>query len=92
MTVKRDFAFVVDSGVAAINFEKAAKGADKSLISNVSVFDIFAGPSLGENKKSVALEITLQPKDKTLTDEDIEAVCAKVVEKVQKATGGVLRG
>ncbi len=92
MAVKRDFAFVVDNDTAAGSIEKAAKGADKALISSVSIFDVFSGPSLGENKKSVALEITLQPKDKTLTEDDIEAICAKVVENVQKSTGGVLRG
>jgi len=92
MAVKRDLAFVVDDEVAAANIEKAAVSADKALISKVSVFDVFVGPSLGDNKKSVALEITLQPKDKTLTDEQIETVCAKVVDKVQKSTGGVLRG
>ncbi len=62
------------------------------MISNVSIFDIFAGQSVGEGKKSVALEVTLQPKDKTLTDEDIDAVCAKIIDKVEKTTGGVLRG
>jgi len=92
MSVKRDLAFVVDSNIAAASIEKAASGADKALISKVSIFDVFVGPSLGEDKKSVALEITLQPKDKTLTDEQIEAVCAKVIDKVQKSTGGVLRG
>ena len=92
MALKRDFAFVVDVDVAAANIEKAASSADKTLISNVSIFDVFVGQSLGENKKSVALEITLQPTNKTLTDEDIDAVCAKVVDKVQKSTGGVLRG
>jgi len=92
MAVKRDLAFVVDDKVAAANIEKAAKSADKGLISSVSVFDVFVGQAVGEDKKSVALEITLQPKDKTLTDEQIETVCAKVIDKVQKSTGGILRG
>ncbi|HFC05365.1 MAG TPA: phenylalanine--tRNA ligase subunit beta, partial [Rhizobiales bacterium] len=92
MAVRRDFAFVVDSDIAAGTIAKAAKGADKTLITQVSIFDVFAGEALGDNKKSIALEITLQPKSKTLTDDEIEAVCAKVVEKVQKATGGTLRG
>ncbi len=92
MAVKRDFAFVVDNTIAAINIERAAKGADKALIRSVSIFDVFTGEALGSGKKSVAVEITLQPNDKTLTDEQIDAVCAKVVDKVQKSTGGILRG
>lgn len=92
MTVKRDFAFVVEDGVAADKLIRAARGADKALITEVSLFDVFAGASLGEGMKSLAIEVTLQPKDKTLTDEEIDAVSAKVVAQVQKATGGTLRG
>ena len=91
MAVKRDFAFIVDEGVAADKLIRAAKGADKALISEVSLFDAFAGASLGEGRKSLAIEVTLQPRDKTLTDEEIEAVAAKVIAQVEKATGGTLR-
>ena len=90
--VERDFAFVVDTGVEALTLVNAAQGADKALIEDVRVFDEFIGGSLGDGKKSLAITVRLQPKDKTLKDEDIEAVAAKVVEKVLKATGGVLRG
>ncbi|MFG6561771.1 phenylalanine--tRNA ligase subunit beta [Sulfitobacter sp. 1A15299] len=90
--VERDFAFVVDADVEALALVNAAKGADKNLIEDVRVFDEFIGGSLGEGKKSLALTVRLQPSDKTLKDADIEAVGAKVVEKVTKATGGVLRG
>jgi phenylalanyl-tRNA synthetase beta chain len=90
--VKRDFAFVVDRSVGAGALTKAALGADKKLISNVSVFDIFEGPSVGEGKKSVAIEVGIQPVDKTLTEEDFEALASKIVENVGKQTGGVLRG
>ena len=90
--VERDFAFVVDAEVEALNVVNAAGGADKVLIENVRVFDEFIGGSLGEGKKSLAITVRLQPVDKTLTDEEIEAVASKVVEKVGKATGGVLRG
>ena len=90
--VKRDFAFVMDKGQDAATLLRAASGADKKLISNVSVFDIFEGPSLGDDKKSVAIQVTLQPSDKTLTDEEIEAVSAKIIDNVAKSTGGVLRG
>ncbi|MCF6444322.1 phenylalanine--tRNA ligase subunit beta [Nereida sp. MMG025] len=90
--VERDFAFVVDAEVEALTLVNAAAGADKALISDVRVFDEFIGGSLGEGKKSLAIAVRLQPVDATLTEKDIEAVAAKVVEKVSKATGGTLRG
>ncbi|MDR9483775.1 MAG: phenylalanine--tRNA ligase subunit beta [Sediminimonas sp.] len=90
--VDRDFAFVVDADVEALTLVNAAAGADKTLIENVHVFDEFIGGSLGEGKKSIAITVRMQPTEKTLKEADIEAVGAKVVEKVQKATGGVLRG
>jgi phenylalanyl-tRNA synthetase beta chain len=91
MPVKRDFAFVVDTGVQAGDIVRAARGADKALISEVSVFDVFVGPSLGEGRKSIAIEVTLQPRDKTLTDEEIDAVAQAIVAAVTKKTGGTLR-
>ena len=91
-SVERDFAFVVDADVAALDLVNAAAGADKALITDVRVFDEFIGGALGEGKKSLAITVRLEPKDATLTDKDIEAVGAKVIEKVTKATGGVLRG
>ncbi len=90
--VKRDFAFVLDKHSDAATLLRAAAGADKKLITAVSVFDVFEGPSLGENKKSVAIEVTLQPTGKTLTDQEIEAVSAQIIDNVAKSTGGVLRG
>ncbi|WP_026757134.1 phenylalanine--tRNA ligase subunit beta [Sediminimonas qiaohouensis] len=90
--VDRDFAFIVDADVEALTLVNAAAGADKTLIENVHVFDEFIGGSLGEGKKSIAITVRMQPTEKTLKEADIEAVGAKVVEKVQKATGGVLRG
>ncbi len=90
--VERDFAFVLDADVEAVNLVNAAAGADKALIEEVRVFDEFIGGSLGEGKKSLAITVRMQPMAKTLTDEEIEAVGAKIVEKVTKATGGVLRG
>ncbi|MCO5134889.1 MAG: phenylalanine--tRNA ligase subunit beta, partial [Phyllobacteriaceae bacterium] len=90
--VKRDFAFVLDRDQDAATLLRAASGADKKLITGVSVFDVFEGASLGEGKKSVAIEVTLQPTEKTLTDEEIEAVSKKIIENVAKSTGGVLRG
>ncbi|THD76516.1 phenylalanine--tRNA ligase subunit beta [Thalassobius vesicularis] len=90
--VERDFAFVVDAGVEALTLVNAAAGSDKALIEDVRVFDQFVGGSLGEGKKSIAITVRIQPTEKTLTEKDIEAVAAKIVEKVAKATGGVLRG
>jgi phenylalanyl-tRNA synthetase beta chain len=90
--VRRDFAFVLDTDVLAGDVIKAALGADKELITGVSVFDVFEGVSLGEGKKSLAIEVILQPREKTLTDEEIEAVAAKIVAQVKKATGGEIRG
>ncbi len=90
--VERDFAFVVDAEVEALTLVNAAMGADKALIEEVRVFDEFIGGSLGEGKKSLAITVRLQPSDQTLKDKDIEAVGAKVIEKVAKATGGILRG
>ena len=90
--VERDFAFVVDADVEALTLVNAAAGADKGLIESVRVFDEFIGGSLGEGKKSLAITVRLQPQDATLKDADIEAVGAKIVEKVTKATGGTLRG
>ena len=90
--VERDFAFVVDADIEALTLVNAAMGADKALIDDVRIFDEFIGGSLGEGKKSLALTVRLQPREKTLKDADIEAVGAKVVASVAKATGGVLRG
>jgi phenylalanyl-tRNA synthetase beta chain len=90
--VERDFAFVVDANVEALTLVNAAAGADKALIENVHVFDEFIGGSVGEGKKSLAITVRLQPTDATLTEKDIEATSAKIVEKVVKATGGTLRG
>ncbi len=88
--VERDFAFVVDAGVEALTLVNAAAGADKALIEDVRVFDQFTG--LEGGKKSIAITARLQPREATLTDKEIEAVAARIVEKVAKATGGVLRG
>ena len=89
--VERDFAFVVDKDIDAAIIIKAAKGADKALIDRVMIFDIYEGANIGEDKKSVAFNIRLQPYDKTLTDEEIEAISQKVIKNVEKSTGGSLR-
>ena len=90
--LKRDFAFIVDKGVAAGAILKAAQGADKKLITAANVFDLFEGASIGEGRKSVAIEVTIQPQDKTLAEDELEALSKRIVENVGKATGATLRG
>ncbi|HZD92150.1 MAG TPA: phenylalanine--tRNA ligase subunit beta [Pseudolabrys sp.] len=90
--VERDFAFVVGREVKAADIVRAAQSADKKLISNVSVFDVYEGKGIDPAKKSIAISVTLQPRDKTMTDEEIEALASKIVGEVTKRTGGVLRG
>ena len=89
--VERDFAFVVESGVAAETLLRAVRGAERDLISDVGLFDVYEGQHVGEGKKSLAVAVTLQPKDATLTDEQIEGVSKKIVAAVEKACGGRLR-
>jgi phenylalanyl-tRNA synthetase beta chain len=89
--VKRDFAFVVDRSVEAGAIARAAAGADPKLIAGVSVFDVFEGAVLGEGRKSVAIEVSIQPQERTLTDADFEALAGRVVDNVRKRTGGELR-
>ncbi|MGU3400150.1 phenylalanine--tRNA ligase subunit beta [Brucellaceae bacterium D45D] len=91
-SLKRDYAFVVDDSVEAGNVVRAVSSADKKLIAGIQVFDIFTGASLGEGKKSVAVEVLIQPQERTLTDEDLDALSAKIIASVSKQTGGTLRG
>ncbi|MFC0282698.1 phenylalanine--tRNA ligase subunit beta [Camelimonas abortus] len=88
----RDFAFVVDRDVAAADLVKAVAGADRNLIVDVGVFDVYEGERVPAGKKSVAISVTLQPREKTLTDAEIEAVSAKIVAAAAKRTGATLRG
>ena len=91
MPLTRDFAFLVADSVAAGDLVRAVKGADKALIADAQVFDVYTGAGVAEGHKSVAVEVTLQPTDKTLTDPEIEAVAAKVVAAAGKV-GATLRG
>jgi phenylalanyl-tRNA synthetase beta chain len=90
--VTRDFAFMVDAGVKAGDILRAAQGVDRKLIAGVTVFDVYEGTGIEPGKKSIAIAVTIQPRDKTMTDEEIDALAAKVVAEVTKRTGGVLRG
>ncbi|HQS19202.1 phenylalanine--tRNA ligase subunit beta [Reyranella sp.] len=90
--LERDFAFLVDAGVEAEKLVRAARNADKVMITAARVFDLYAGKGVPEGKKSLAIAVTLQPVERTLTDAEIEAVSDKIVAAVAKATGAVLRG
>lgn len=89
--VERDFAFLVDRRVRAADLVKAAQAADRQLIAGIEVFDVYEGKGIETDRKSVAIAVTLQPKDRTLTDAEIDAVAAKIVAEVTKKTGATLR-
>ena len=90
--VERDFAFIVDRTVKAGDIVRAAQGADRKLIAGIAVFDVYEGAGIDPDKKSIAIAVTLQPREKTLMDQEIEAVAARIVAEVGKRTGAVLRG
>ncbi|MFZ0400873.1 MAG: phenylalanine--tRNA ligase subunit beta [Pseudolabrys sp.] len=89
--VERDFAFVVDKAVKAADIVRAAQSVDKKLVSNVTVFDVYEGKGIEPGKKSIAVAVTIQPREKTMTDAEIDALSGKIVAEVAKRTGGVLR-
>ena len=89
--VKRDFAFVVAQDVAADKVVKAILSADKALIQQVDIFDVYRGPGVADGYQSLALAITLQPQDQTLSDQQLDALSGRVIEAVEKQTGGKLR-
>jgi phenylalanyl-tRNA synthetase beta chain len=89
--VRRDFAFVMDQTIAADSVVRAARGAERALITAVSLFDVYEGDQMAAGKKSLGLEVTFQPRERTLTDAEIEAASQKVVAAVAKATGALLR-
>jgi phenylalanyl-tRNA synthetase beta chain len=90
--VERDFAFVVERSVKAADIVRAAQSVDRKLIAGVTLFDVYEGKGIEPGKKSIAIAVTIQPRDKTMTDAEIEALAAKIVAEVGKRTGGVLRG
>jgi phenylalanyl-tRNA synthetase beta chain len=89
--LRRDFAFVVSAAVTAEAVLRAARGAERTLITGVSLFDVYEGEGVPAGQRSLGVEVVIQPREATLTDAAIEAVCAKVVAAVAKATGAVLR-
>jgi phenylalanyl-tRNA synthetase beta chain len=90
--VERDFAFIVDRDLPAEMLLRAARGVDRKLVSDIRLFDVYEGKGLPEGKKSLAIAVTLQPREATLTDTEIEAFSKRLVAAVEKATGGTLRG
>ncbi len=90
--VERDFAFVVASSVKAADIVRAAQNVDRKLIANVTVFDVYEGKGIEPGNKSIAIAVTIQPRDKTMTDAEIEALATRIVAEVGKRTGGALRG
>jgi phenylalanyl-tRNA synthetase beta chain len=92
MRLERDFAFIVDRSVNASDILRAAQSVERSLLADINVFDIYEGTGIPEGKKSVAISVTLQPRDKTLTDAEIEGISGKIVSEVTKKTGAALRG
>jgi phenylalanyl-tRNA synthetase beta chain len=90
--VSRDFAFIVDRTVKAADIVRFAQSTDRKLITGVTVFDVYEGKGIDPDKKSIAIAVTLQPREKTLTDQEIDAVAAKIVAEVTKKTGATLRG
>ena len=89
--VERDFAFVVEAKTPAAEIIRAAQSTERGLIESVSVFDVYEGAGIPEGRKSIAIAVRLQPKERTMTDAEIEDVARRIVEAVMKATGGVLR-
>ncbi|MBV9996316.1 MAG: phenylalanine--tRNA ligase subunit beta [Caulobacteraceae bacterium] len=92
MPLTRDFAFVADAGLPAAELVRAVQAADRALIAGARVFDVYEGPGVPAGKKSVAVEVVIQPREKTLSDAEIEALSAKIVAAAAKAAGAVLRG
>ncbi|MCB9989949.1 MAG: phenylalanine--tRNA ligase subunit beta [Rhodospirillales bacterium] len=90
--VERDFAFIVDDAVDAESLVRAAMGADKNLVSRVDIFDVYQGKGVDPGKKSIAINVVLQPGEQTLTDAELESVTGKIVNMIAEKTGGQLRG
>jgi phenylalanyl-tRNA synthetase beta chain len=90
--IERDFAFVVDRELPAENLLRAARGVDRKLVAEIRLFDVYEGAGLPQGKKSLAITVVLQPRERTLTDAEIEGFSQRLIAQVEKATGGQLRG
>ena len=89
--VVRDFAFVFDAKYSSGEIINLVKRIDKELIKNVKIFDVYQGDNIESGKKSVAFTVTLEPKEKTLSDNEIEEVSKKIISTVEETTGATLR-
>ena len=90
--VKRDFAFILDKEVPAEKVMRVVRGADKNLIRDVILFDSYEGKGIPESKKSLAIAVTLQPTETSLTEDELEVLSNKIVSQVEKQLAGQLRG
>jgi len=90
--ISRDFAFIVDKKIPAADIVKATQTAERALITDISVFDVYEGTGVPDGKVSIAIAVSLQPVDKTLTDTEIDAISARIIAEVSKKTGATLRG
>ena len=91
MSVSRDFAFVVDEALSADNLIKLIKNVDKKIISEVNIFDVYRGKNIDSNKKSIAVEVKMQPEKVTFTDQEIDAISSKIIKEASSSLGAVLR-
>ena len=89
--VERDFSFVLEADIPASNVIRAVSSVDRKLIKEVKIFDVYAGSNIEEGKKSIAISVKIEPQEKTLTDQEIEALSQKIIENVGKITGGYIR-
>ena len=87
----RDFAFVVEKDLKAQDLVEIIWNVDSSLIKNVKIFDVYQGDNIDSGKKSIAFNVILEPKDRTLSEKDIDQISKKIISKVQESTGAVLR-
>ena len=92
MPLERDLAFLAPEATRAADILKAALGAERALVTRANVFDVYRGVGVPSGQKSVAISVTLQPRERTLTDAEIEATVARIVAEVAKRTGATLRG
>ena len=89
--VERDFAFIVDEKITATEIIKFLAQAEKQLITDITIFDVYTGTGVEAGKKSVAIKITLQANDRTLSEQDISGVSAAIVSAASKSFGAQLR-
>jgi phenylalanyl-tRNA synthetase beta chain len=90
--IERDFAFVVDRDLPAETLLRAARGVDRKLVAEIRLFDVYQGAGLPQGKKSLAITVVLQPRERSLTEAEIEGFSKRLAAQVEKATGGTLRG